>query len=472
MIELSPVKKIHFVGIGGAGMSGIAEVLHNMGFIVSGSDISESETVKRLKSMGITVYLGHNQDNLKDAETLVYSSAVSRENAEVCEALHRKIPVIPRAEMLAELMRVKFSIAVAGTHGKTTTTSMIATILTRAQKDPTFVVGGRLKIGNGLSQGAKLGKSNYLVAEADESDGSLLKLFPTLAVITNIENDHLDYYKTMDNLKAAFTEFGNKVPFFGSVILNYDCPVTREIAHRFNKRQVTYSSGHDTDVKAENIEISPFGASFDLKVARDHVGRINLNVGGAHNVMNALAAITASIEIGIDMDTITEGLKRFYLPDRRFQVLFFNNDYLVVDDYGHHPTEIKTTLETLRSGNFKRIISVFQPHRYTRLQLLMDRFAACFESTDLLIVSQLYSANQAKIPDVDSQALVEKIKQTGFKSNNIYYIDNFDGILEHLAAVIGKGDAVVFFSAGDLTRAAHKFARQMKERDKKGGSGK
>jgi UDP-N-acetylmuramate--alanine ligase len=472
MIELSPVKKIHFVGIGGAGMSGIAEVLHNMGFIVSGSDISESETVKRLKSMGITVYLGHNKDNLKDAETLVYSSAVSRENAEVGEALHRKIPVIPRAEMLAELMRVKFSIAVAGTHGKTTTTSMIATILTQAQKDPTFVVGGRLKIGDGLAQGAKLGKSNYLVAEADESDGSLLKLFPTLAVITNIENDHLDYYKTMDNLKTAFTEFGNKVPFFGSVILNYDCPVTREIAHRFNKRQITYSSGHDTDVKAENIETSPFGASFDLKVARDHVGRINLNVGGLHNVMNALAAITASIEIGIDMDTITEGLKRFYLPDRRFQVLFFNNDYLVVDDYGHHPTEIKTTLETLRSGNFKRIITVFQPHRYTRLHLLMDRFAACFESTDLLIVAQIYSANQAKIPDVDSQALVEKIKQTGFNPNNIYYMDNFDGILKHLASVIGKGDAVVFFSAGDLTRAAHNFARQMKERDKKGDADK
>lgn len=472
MIELSPVKKIHFVGIGGTGMSGIAEVLHNMGFIVSGSDISESETIKRLKSMGIIVYLGHNKDNLGDAETLVYSSAVSRENAEVREALHRKIPVIPRAEMLAELMRVKFSVAVAGTHGKTTTTSMIATILTQAQKDPTFVVGGRLKIGDGLAQGAKLGKSNYLVAEADESDGSLIKLFPTLAVITNIENDHLDYYETMDNLKAAFTEFGNKVPFFGSVILNYDCPVTREIAHRFNKRQITYSSAHNTDVKAENIDTSPFGASFDLKVARDRVGRISLNIGGVHNVMNALAAITASIEIGIDINTITEGLKRFYLPDRRLQVLFFNNDYLVVDDYGHHPTEIETTLETLRSGDFKRIITVFQPHRYTRLHLLMDRFAACFESTDLLIVAQLYSANQAKIPDINSQVLVEKIKQTGFNPNNINYIDNFDGILEYLTTLIGKGDAVVFFSAGDLTRAAHNFARQMKERVKKGEAGK
>jgi UDP-N-acetylmuramate--alanine ligase len=329
-------------------------------------------------------------------------------------------------------------------------------------------VGGRLKIGKSLAKGAKLGKSNYLVAEADESDGTLLKLFPTLAVITNIENDHLDYYKTVDNLKAAFTEFGNKVPFFGSVILNYDCPVTREIAHGFNKRQVTYSISRDTDVKAENIEVSPFGASFDLKVARDNVGRIELNVGGLHNVMNALAAITASIEIDIDIDTITGGLKRFYLPDRRFQVLFFNNDYLVVDDYGHHPTEIETTLEALRSGDFKRIITVFQPHRYTRLQLLMDRFAACFESTDLLIVAQLYSANQTKIPGVSSQALVEKIKQTGFNPNNVYYIDTFDGILEHLAAVIRKGDAVVFFSAGNLTHAAHNFAKRMGETAQKG----
>jgi UDP-N-acetylmuramate--alanine ligase len=472
MIELSPVKKIHFVGIGGAGMSGIAEVLHNMGFIVSGSDISESETVKRLKSMGITVYLGHNKDNLGDAETLVYSSAVSRENDEVREALHRKIPVIPRAEMLAELMRVKFSIAVAGTHGKTTTTSMIATILTQAQKDPTFVVGGRLKIGNGMAKGAKLGKSRYLVAEADESDGSFLKLFPTLAVITNIENDHLDYYKTMENLKVAFTEFGNKVPFFGSVILNYDCPVIREIAPGFNKRQITFSSTRNADVKAENIETSPFGGSFDLKVAGKPVGRIELNVGGVHNVMNALAAITASIEVGIDLETIIEGLKRFYLPDRRFQVLFFNNDYLVVDDYGHHPTEIKATLETLRSGDFKRIITVFQPHRYTRLQLLMDRFAECFGLTDLLMVAQLYSANQSEIPDVNSQALVEKIKKTGFNPDNLYYIETFDGIFEKLGAVIGIGDAVVFFSAGDLTRAAHEFARQMGEVVKKGEAGK
>ncbi|NIM11233.1 MAG: UDP-N-acetylmuramate--L-alanine ligase [Candidatus Aminicenantes bacterium] len=460
MIELSRVKKIHFVGIGGSGMSGIAEVLHNMGFIVSGSDISESETVKRLKSMGITVFLGHSKDNINDAETLVYSSAVTRENQEVQEALTRRIPVIPRAEMLAELMRVKFAIAVAGTHGKTTTTSMIAAILTCAKKDPTFVVGGRLKI---EESGAKLGKSVYLVAEADESDGSFLRLFPTLAVITNIENDHLDYYQNMENLRQAFIDFGNKVPFYGSVILNMECPESRAIISRLNKRVLTYSLSHDTFVRAEHIESSVFGVSFDLLVANQNQGRLALHVGGIHNAANALAAITAAIEIGMDIDTIKEGLNRFYLPDRRFQVLFYSPDYLVVDDYAHHPTEIKVTIDTLKSGDFKRIIAVFQPHRFTRLQILMDRFAACFNGVDLLIIAPLYSANQEEIPNVNSGVLAEKIKKSGFDQNRVIYIDSFDSIIRHLQKEVRKGDAIVFLSAGNLTHTAHEFARKMEE---------
>jgi len=464
MIENSRVKKIHFVGIGGAGMSGIAEVLHNMGFQISGSDISESETSKRLKAMGITVYLGHSRENLKDAETLVYSSAVTKDNEEVREAKVRKIPVIPRAEMLAELMRLKYSLAVAGTHGKTTTTSMIATILSQAQMDPTFVVGGKLKIGE---SGAKLGNSAFLVAEADESDGTFLKLFPTLAVITNIENDHLDYYKNMDQLRDAFIQFGNKVPFYGSVILNFDCTETRKIAGQFNKRILTYSMNHDTLVKAENVKTSIFEATFDLRVNREPAGHFLLNVGGIHNISNALAAITASIEAGIEIDTIKEGLKRFYLPDRRFQILFYNNDYLVVDDYGHHPTEIKVTLDTLQKGNFKRIIAVFQPHRYTRLQLLMDRFAGCFDSVNQLIIAEIYSANQKEIPGVNSPALLEKIKQGGFDPKKLLYIDNFEDIIQHLDTVIRPGDAVVFFSAGNLTQTAHSFAKKLRDRETK-----
>lgn len=458
MIELSRVKKIHFVGIGGSGMSGIAEVLHNMGFKVSGSDISESETVKRLKSMGVTVYLGHRRENIDEAETLVYSSAVTRENQEVSAAVERRIPVIPRAEMLAELMRVKFSAAVAGTHGKTTTTSMIATILTSAHKDPTFVVGGRLKIGE---SGAKLGKSVYLVAEADESDGSFLKLFPTLAVLTNIENDHLDHYGTMENLRQAFVDFGDKVPFYGSVIVNNDCDESRRLISRFNKRVLTYGISHDSDVQAANIENSTFRVGFDLLVEGTDRGRVHLNVGGIHNVSNALAAVTTAIEMGVDFDIIAAGLKRFYLPDRRFQVLFYTDRYLVVDDYAHHPTEVAVTIETLKSGNFKRIIAIFQPHRYSRLEILMDSFSTCFQGVDRLIIAPLYSANQQPIEKVESSILAEKIKQSGFEP--VTHIDGFEEIVNYLKKEIKSGDAVVFLSAGNLTRTAHEFAAQMEE---------
>ncbi|MCU0289157.1 MAG: UDP-N-acetylmuramate--L-alanine ligase [Acidobacteria bacterium] len=464
MIKYSRIKRIHFVGIGGAGMSGIAEVLHNMGFSISGSDIRESETVKRLKSMGINVFLGHSKDHIEGAETVVYSSAVDKNNEEVKEALKRKIPVIPRAEMLAELMRVKFSIAVGGTHGKTTTTSMIATILTSAGKDPTYVVGGKLKI---EESGAKLGKSDYLVAEADESDGSFLSLFHTLAIITNIEDDHLDYHKTMENLVQAFIDFGDKVPFFGSVIVNYDCPNANAIISRLNKRVITYSLKHDADIKAENIEYSLFGASFDLVLRDRDPGdpvRIQLNVGGIHNVSNALAAIAAALEIGIDIPQIQEAFKRFYLPERRFQVLYYTKDYLVIDDYAHHPTEINAALQTLAQGNFKRIIAVFQPHRFTRLERLMDRFTSCFAKADQLILSEIYKANQEEIENVNSRVLAEKIKASGY--HNVMYIEDFNEIIAYLEKNIKKGDAVAFLSAGNLTQTAHEFAKRMELRRK------
>lgn len=457
MIEYSRIKKIHFVGIGGAGMSGIAEVLFNMGFTISGSDLSESGVVKRLKSIGIKVYLGHRKENVAGAETLVYSSAVKEDNVEVREALARKIPVIPRAEMLAELMRLKFAIAVAGTHGKTTTTSMIAAILDRAGKDPTYVVGGQLKT---RESGAKLGKSDYLVAEADESDGSFLRLFPTLAVITNIEDDHLDFYKSLENLKEAFLKFGNMVPFYGSVIMNFDCEHSRALLPSINKRVITYSlhpnSSADIHVWAENVETSAFKSQFDLGTCGGPGARITLNVGGLHNVSNALAAVAVCREIGIDVSSIKAGLAYFSLPERRFQVLLFNDDYVVLDDYAHHPTEIKATLETLKSGNFKRIIAVFQPHRYTRLEILMDQFASSFTSADKLILAEIYAANQAEIKDINSQKLCEKVKEKGLKE--VLVIEHFAGIIDHLKKEIKKGDAVVFLTAGNLTRAAHQFA--------------
>ncbi|MCP4219713.1 MAG: UDP-N-acetylmuramate--L-alanine ligase [bacterium] len=461
MIKYSRVKRIHFVGIGGSGMSGIAEVLHNMGFTVSGSDIGEGETVKRLKSLGMRVFLGHDAKNVRDAETLVYSSAVTAENVEVAEALAIRIPVIRRAEMLAELMRMKYAVTVAGTHGKTTTTSMVATIMAAAGKDPTYVVGGKLKSGE---SGAKLGKSDYLAAEADESDGSFLKLFPTLAVVTNIEDDHLDHYGTMNNLLEAFAEFGNKAPFYGSVILNNDCPNCRKIAVKINKRLSTYGIENDADIRAGDVENSVFGASFQLIVAGKPWGRIHLNCGGLHNISNALAAIAAAIEMGIEMPVLEEGFRRFYLPDRRFQVLFFNKNIAVIDDYAHHPTEIEATLTTLRQGEFKRVIVVFQPHRFTRLAALMDRFARSFSKAHQLIIAPLYSANQQKIDHVDSHVLEEKIKAAGF--HNVRYIDSFDGILTHLGETIREGDVAAFLSAGNLTQTAHRFAKQMEDKAK------
>jgi UDP-N-acetylmuramate--alanine ligase len=460
MIEHSRIRKIHFTGIGGAGMSGIAEVLLNMGFLISGSDLTESDTVKRLKKMGAQVFLGHHSGNVNDVGALVYSSAIKQDNVEVREALRRKIPVIPRAEMLAELMRVKFSIAVAGTHGKTTTTSMIATILNTAKKDPTYVVGGRLKIDE---SGAKLGKSDYLIAEADESDGSFLRLFPTIAVITNIEDDHIDYYQSMESLIDAFKSFGNKVPFYGSIILNSDCEWSQNVLRGLNKRVLTFgtNSKNRPSVLAKRVSASVFGASFDLVVEGRNMGTVNLKVGGVHNIYNALAAVAASMEIGIDFPLIKEGMSKFSLPERRFQTLFVSKDHLVIDDYAHHPTEVKAIIETLKKGKFKRVIIVFQPHRYTRLALLMDKFVSAFIGADILVVAKIYTANQTEIRGVNSRVLTDKIRKGGFK--NAYYFDNFEEILDMLATDIKPGDAIAFLSAGNLTELAHTFAKRLEK---------
>jgi UDP-N-acetylmuramate--alanine ligase len=458
MIEYSRVKKIHFVGIGGSGMSGIAEVLYNMGFEISGSDIAENDGVNHLRSLGVKVYLGHSQNNIKKSETLVYSSAITKENVEVKKALKMKIPVISRAEMLAELMRLKFSIAVAGTHGKTTSTSMISSILTVAGKDPTYVVGGRLKI---QKSGAKLGKSDYLIAEADESDGSFLRLLPTIAVITNIEDDHLDHYQSVEKLRTAFETFCNKVPFYGSVVLNNDCEYCRRIIPCLNKRVITYGLNGRPFIKADKINHSIFNIHYDLILGDRNYGRVMLNVGGIHNVMNSLSAISATYEIGLDVSVIKEGLKRFFLPERRFQVLFYNNNRLVIDDYAHHPTEIKATINTLRTGDFKRVIVIFQPHRFTRLKLLLNEFAVAFSGADMLIITKIYAAGQKELKDVSGGRLAEEIKKSGIKK--VFYLEDFDEIIASLKKEIRDGDAVAFLSAGNLTTVAHRFAGTLEE---------
>jgi UDP-N-acetylmuramate--alanine ligase len=458
MIESSRIKKIHFAGIGGSGMSGIAEVLHNMGFQISGSDIAENDTVRRLRSLGMRIAIGHAAANVGDAGALVFSSAITEDNVEVLEALKNKLPVIPRAEMLAELMRMKFSLAVAGTHGKTTTTSMLAAILTQGRLDPTYVVGGRLKI---EGSGAKLGSSRYLVAEADESDGSFLKLFPTIAVVTNIENDHLEFYGRMKNLVQAFRQFADKVPFYGAVILNSDDANVRRIMPQIRKKIVTYGFGAGADLQALKVRSSGFASSYELVVRGRNQGTVRLSVGGRHNVANSLAAIAAALEVGVDLESITASLARFALPERRFQVLYSSPGLLVVDDYAHHPSEIKATLRMLRAGSRRRVVAVFQPHRFTRLHLLMRQFATAFRRADLLVIAKLYTANQQEIAGANSRALADSIRDRG--QQNVFYLESFEEISAFLEKELQPGDGLVFLSAGNLTRLAHEFAVRMEE---------
>ena len=464
MIERSRIRAIHFVGIGGAGMSGIAEVLHNLGFGVTGSDLAENDMVRHLRGLGITIFIGHRRENLGAAEVLVYSSAVRPENEEVAEALARKIPVIPRAEMLAELMRMKFSICIAGTHGKTTTTSMIAAILSAARLDPTFVIGGKLASGGAgaAAGGAKLGYSQYLVAEADESDGSFLKLLPVVAVITNIENDHLDFYGSLRRLRGAFLDFAQKVPFYGAVVANADCPNVRRIDSHIRKRIISYAIRREADYRAVRVRAAAFHCSYDLIIRGTASGPIELQVGGRHNVGNSLAAIAAAQAIDIPLSTIRESLRTFRLPQRRFQVLYDDNERLVIDDYAHHPTEIKATLRTLRSRpGGGRIIALFQPHRFTRLQSLMKQFATAFKGVDKVVVTKLYAANQPEIENVNGRVLAEKIRAAD-RSTDVVYLEGDENICGYLQTENRPGDAIVFLSAGNLTQLAHRFADDLK----------
>jgi UDP-N-acetylmuramate--alanine ligase len=458
MIEYSRIKHIHFTGIGGAGMSGIAEVLFNMGFVVTGSDLSAGDMVQRLRSLGMTVHTGHRAENIVGAQVLVFSSAVHPDNPEVECAQAHKIPVIARAEMLAELMRMKYSLAVAGTHGKTTTTSMLATILSAADLDPTYVVGGRLKI---QGSGAKLGSSRYLVAEADESDGSFLKLFPTVAVLTNIENDHLDHYHTMARLKQAFADFANKVPFYGAVMANLGCANIRAILPKISKKTVTFGFPAQADIHAKVQSSTALQNRYVLFAHNQEIGPVTLGVGGRHNILNALGATAAALEIGVKVETIAASLASFTLPERRLQMLFQDDGRVVFDDYAHHPGEIKVTLQTLRSGGFRRVIAVFQPHRYTRLKLLLAGFARVLTLADQVLVAPLYAAGQAAIAAVSSEILADAVRAAGHR--DVHYFATMAEIKRHLHGQLAAGDALIFLSAGNLTVTAHEFAAELRE---------
>ena len=446
------IKHIHFVGIGGIGMSGIAEVLLNLGYQVSGSDLRSTPITESLSRQGATIFHTHAAENIASAHVVVTSSAVRRDNPEILAAQRRKIPVIPRAEMLAELARLKYSIAVAGTHGKTTTTSMIATILDRAGLDPTVVVGGLL---NTIGSNARLGKGEYFVLEADESDGSFLLLSPTTAVVTNIEADHLDHYKDLAEIQEAFLQFANKVPFYGAVILCLDDPAVQSLIPRLKRRFVTFGTAAQADVSILEPSASGLVSTFTLRFNGGTTQKIELRVPGMHNVLNGAAAFAAARDMGIEPSVIAAGLADFQGVGRRFQIKS-RDPITVVDDYAHHPTEVRATLSAAKSGGFRRIYAVFQPHRYTRTMHLMEEFARAFNQADVVLLLDIYPAGEAPIEGVTTPALIEKMRSFGHK--NVIYAPNYEAIETYVAENAREGDAVIVMGAGSVTKLSDRLA--------------
>ncbi len=450
------IEKIHFVGIGGIGMSGIAEVLLNLGYKVSGSDLRDSDTTERLRTLGGEIRIGHAAENLTNVDVVVTSTAVQNDNPEVLEAKLRMIPVIPRAEMLAELMRMKYGIAIAGTHGKTTTTSMVATVLTHAGIDPTIVIGGKL---NTLGSNAKLGKGEYLVAEADESDGSFLKLSPSIAVVTNIDADHLDYYEGgIEQIKDTFVEFINKIPFYGLAILCLEDRNIAEIIPRIKKRFMTYGLSSQADLRATHIKLEGFQTTFTAHYKGYRLGDISFKMPGAHNVLNALACTAVALELDLSFDKIQEGFSQFGGVGRRFTVKGDKNGIMVVDDYGHHPAEIRATLAAARNGwPERRLVVAFQPHRYSRTKELFNEFVTCFYDADVLVITDIYAASERPIQNVSAELLSDEIRRHG--QRDVTYIADRTRLPEHLAGCIKEGDIVITLGAGNIWQAAEELVR-------------
>jgi UDP-N-acetylmuramate--alanine ligase len=447
---------LHFTGIGGIGMSGIAEVLLNLGYRISGSDLKLSPVTERLAGMGATVYEGHNASNVAGARALVVSSAVDDRNPEVQEARRLQIPVIPRGELLAELMRLKYGIAVAGSHGKTTTTSMTAAILNHAGLDPTVVVGGRV---GAMGSNARIGHSDFLVVESDESDGSFLKLAPILAVVTNIDREHLDHYPDLEAIEAAFIEFVNRVPFYGACIVCLDDPNVQAILPAIKRRTITYGTTAQADVEATDISCGHFANDFTMRYRGADLGPFHLRVPGRHNVLNAMAAAAVAMELEVTPDAIREALAGFSGVDRRFQVRGKERGITVVDDYGHHPTEIRATLDAARQCGFRRVHVLFQPHRYSRTFHLMDEFARSFHQADTLFVTDIYAASESPIEGVTAEALVERIRQFGHRA--VEYVGTVGRGADELFAVASEGDMVLTLGAGNVWQAGEKLLARL-----------
>jgi UDP-N-acetylmuramate--alanine ligase len=441
---------IHFVGIGGIGMSGIAELLLNLGYRVSGSDLRETDVTRRLVELGATVAVGHEAGHIQGADVVVVSSAIAEDNPETQAARALgKVPVIRRAEMLAELMRLKYSVLIAGAHGKTTTTSMVATVLARGGLDPTVVIGGKL---NAWGTNAKLGQGTFMVAEADESDGTFLLLPPTIAVVTNIDLEHLDYYRDLEHIQQTFLEFINKIPFYGQAVLCLEDENIQSILPQVAKRFVTYGFSSQADFQARAVHSKGFSTTFDAYYRGERLGEMTIPIPGRHNALNSLAAIAVARELDVDWGSVQAGLADMTGVQRRFQIKGEAGGVLVLDDYGHHPTEIRNVLETLAATYpDRRRIVVFQPHRYTRTHALMDQFARCFYQSDVLLVTEIYAASEKPIAGVTGALLAEQINLHGH--HDLHFCPDLDSVLNKLLNLVQPGDVVITLGAGNIWHA-------------------
>jgi UDP-N-acetylmuramate--alanine ligase len=454
----APSHRVHFIGIGGIGMSGIAEILLTMGYAVSGSDMRASSATERLAKLGATIYVGHATENVSSSDVVVTSSAVAKDNPEVLEARSRKIPVIQRAEMLAELMRLKYGIAIAGMHGKTTTTTMVAAVLAGGGLDPTIVVGGRV---DALGSNARLGKSQYLIAEADESDRSFLKLPPILAVVTNLDREHMDTYADMADVEGAFVQFMDKVPFYGAVTACADNPMLAAILPRVTRRVYTYGESKGADFRLVLLPSKPdCHAHFQIHAHGLQLGPFELHVPGKHNVLNATASIAIGLQLGISPEKIAEGLATFRGVNRRFQTIGVANGVTVVDDYGHHPTEIKATLQAARECGHKRVLVLFQPHRYTRTRDLMEDFTTAFNDADAVCVLDIYAASEQPIVGVSGESLAVAIRQA--RGGEVFFASSMAEGVERLAAEAKPGDMIMTMGAGNISQAGPMLLEALK----------
>ena len=449
------IRTVHFVGIGGIGMSGIAEVLLNLGYGITGSDLGQTDITQRLISLGAVIHKGHHESHIDDVDVVVTSTAVKKDNPEVVEAHRRNIPVIPRAEMLAELLKMKFSIAVSGSHGKTTTTSMISTVLAYGFLDPTMVIGGKLA---SIGSNAKMGDGEIIVAEADESDGSFLKLAPCIAVITNIDREHLDYYRDIDEIKDAFLQFANIVPFYGSTVICIDDGHVKEILPQIKRKIITYGLSLPADYRATDISIQGASTTFTVLYREQRLGVAVLNVPGIFNVYNALATIAVAREVDMDFQAIADGLKTFVGVHRRLEVKGTAREVTVVDDYGHHPTEIRATLAAARHVWKGRLIVIFQPHRYTRTKALFQEFIEAFPDADILILTDIYAASEAPIPGVHAEILAAAIREHG--SKEVLYMADFKDITDKLLTIAEPGDVIITQGAGTVWKIGEEYLQR------------